>query len=246
MTPRPSRRSFDDACRRSDPARAAEALWSSMRMARDYRARAELPDLVREGDIVIANDAATLPASLSGVHCRRALPWSCGSPDERRSSPRRPTIHGNCVRRGRLSHADRAAITPARPAAGRHAPARTTKRGCRARARTSTPGRGTSATRSRRYGKASRVMGGRSTRISRNHSRLGIPGRGSWASRSRSSRRRRASSRLERDRLTWCTRCAVCHPDPRGGILHRPATRNSIDACRSTSRITSRHQRRPR
>ena len=32
------------------------------------RARAEFPDLVRRGDIVVANDAATLPASLSGVH----------------------------------------------------------------------------------------------------------------------------------------------------------------------------------
>ncbi|HVH88137.1 MAG TPA: S-adenosylmethionine:tRNA ribosyltransferase-isomerase [Terriglobales bacterium] len=32
--------------------------------------RASFPDLVRAGDIVIANDAATLPASLSGVHSR--------------------------------------------------------------------------------------------------------------------------------------------------------------------------------
>jgi S-adenosylmethionine:tRNA ribosyltransferase-isomerase len=31
-------------------------------------ARAEFPDLVRRGDLVIANDAATLPASLPGVH----------------------------------------------------------------------------------------------------------------------------------------------------------------------------------
>jgi S-adenosylmethionine:tRNA ribosyltransferase-isomerase len=33
-----------------------------------HRARAEFPELVRGGDIVVANDAATLPASLSGVH----------------------------------------------------------------------------------------------------------------------------------------------------------------------------------
>jgi S-adenosylmethionine:tRNA ribosyltransferase-isomerase len=39
-----------------------------------HRARAELPDLVREGDIVIANDAATLPASLSGVHLPTGAP----------------------------------------------------------------------------------------------------------------------------------------------------------------------------
>ena len=39
-----------------------------------HRARAEFPGLVREGDIVIANDAATLPASLSGVHLPTGAP----------------------------------------------------------------------------------------------------------------------------------------------------------------------------
>jgi S-adenosylmethionine:tRNA ribosyltransferase-isomerase len=39
-----------------------------------HRARAEFPDLVREGDIVIANDASTLPASLSGVHLPTGAP----------------------------------------------------------------------------------------------------------------------------------------------------------------------------
>jgi S-adenosylmethionine:tRNA ribosyltransferase-isomerase len=38
------------------------------------RPRAEFPDLVREGDIVVANDAATLPASLSGVHLPTGAP----------------------------------------------------------------------------------------------------------------------------------------------------------------------------
>ena len=33
-----------------------------------HRARADFPALVREGDVVVANDAATLPASLAGVH----------------------------------------------------------------------------------------------------------------------------------------------------------------------------------
>jgi S-adenosylmethionine:tRNA ribosyltransferase-isomerase len=33
-----------------------------------HRARSDLPRLVRPGDLVIANDAATLPASLAGVH----------------------------------------------------------------------------------------------------------------------------------------------------------------------------------
>ena len=39
-----------------------------------HRARAEFPDLVREGDIVIANDASTLPASLTGVHLPTGAP----------------------------------------------------------------------------------------------------------------------------------------------------------------------------
>jgi S-adenosylmethionine:tRNA ribosyltransferase-isomerase len=33
-----------------------------------HHARAEFPDFVRPGDAVVANDAATLPASLSGIH----------------------------------------------------------------------------------------------------------------------------------------------------------------------------------
>jgi S-adenosylmethionine:tRNA ribosyltransferase-isomerase len=35
-----------------------------------HHRRADFPTLVEEGDLVIANDAATLPASLSGVHVR--------------------------------------------------------------------------------------------------------------------------------------------------------------------------------
>ena len=38
-----------------------------------HRTRADFPNLVRENDIVVANDAATLPASLFGVH----LPTGC-------------------------------------------------------------------------------------------------------------------------------------------------------------------------
>ena len=33
-----------------------------------HRARADLATLVRADDLVVANDAATLPASLAGVH----------------------------------------------------------------------------------------------------------------------------------------------------------------------------------
>ena len=34
-----------------------------------HAARTRLPDFLRRGDLVVANDAATLPASLHGVHC---------------------------------------------------------------------------------------------------------------------------------------------------------------------------------
>jgi S-adenosylmethionine:tRNA ribosyltransferase-isomerase len=37
-------------------------------------ARASLPEWLRAGDLVVANDAATLPASLSGSHMRSGLP----------------------------------------------------------------------------------------------------------------------------------------------------------------------------
>ena len=44
-----------------------------------HHARAAFPNLVREGDIVVANDAATLPASLSAFICRQEAPSNCGS-----------------------------------------------------------------------------------------------------------------------------------------------------------------------
>src|SRR5262245_14626672 len=34
----------------------------------EHPPRSALPDLLRPGDLIVANDAATLPASLSGVH----------------------------------------------------------------------------------------------------------------------------------------------------------------------------------
>ena len=36
----------------------------------EHRARSEVTDLLRPGDLVVANDAATLPSSLSGQHSR--------------------------------------------------------------------------------------------------------------------------------------------------------------------------------
>jgi S-adenosylmethionine:tRNA ribosyltransferase-isomerase len=39
-----------------------------------HHARADLVDLLRAGDLVVANDAATMPASLAGVHRRSGAP----------------------------------------------------------------------------------------------------------------------------------------------------------------------------
>src|SRR5688500_12091861 len=46
----------------------ARLLVVDERGAIAHRARADFPALVREGDLVVANDAATLPASLTGEH----------------------------------------------------------------------------------------------------------------------------------------------------------------------------------
>jgi S-adenosylmethionine:tRNA ribosyltransferase-isomerase len=39
-----------------------------------HHSRAEFPSLVEQEDLIVANDAATLPASLSGVHLRTGEP----------------------------------------------------------------------------------------------------------------------------------------------------------------------------
>ncbi len=39
-----------------------------------HAARERLADLLRDGDLLVANDAATLPASLSGIHLRSGMP----------------------------------------------------------------------------------------------------------------------------------------------------------------------------
>jgi S-adenosylmethionine:tRNA ribosyltransferase-isomerase len=46
----------------------AKLLVIDERGAITHRARADFPALVAEGDVVVANDAATLPASLAGIH----------------------------------------------------------------------------------------------------------------------------------------------------------------------------------
>ena len=99
----------------------------------------------RVPDLVCAR--ATSSSRTMRRRCRRASsgsapadgarPWSCGWPDGIRSCPRRQPLHGDCVRRRRLSHADGAASATARPAAGGHAAARPTAGGRRRGARTS-------------------------------------------------------------------------------------------------------------
>ena len=58
------------------------------------------------GDLVVANDAATLPASLSGTHAATGAPVEAAA--RRLARARRPdALHRGRVRRRRLSHADR-------------------------------------------------------------------------------------------------------------------------------------------
>ena len=50
--------------------RARPGCWSSTRQGRLHHApRTRLADFLAPGDLLVANDAATLPASLAGVHC---------------------------------------------------------------------------------------------------------------------------------------------------------------------------------
>ena len=107
--------------RRVLAARRAPAVVDARGRSHDTARAARLVDFLRPGDLVVANDAATLPASL-----RRA----CARAADRRGAARRPQLaHPDGVRallrrrvrRGRLSHADggRRRATPARPATAR-------------------------------------------------------------------------------------------------------------------------------
>ena len=100
-----------------------------------HRARADFPALVREGDVVVANDAATLPASLAGRHvptgtsvevrlagrdsllpgevtCFTAVVFGAGdyrTPTEHRPKP--PVLHpGDALRLGPLTATVRAVL----------------------------------------------------------------------------------------------------------------------------------------
>src|ERR1044071_1625619 len=54
-----------------------------------HKRRTDFPGLVHSGDLVIANDAATLPASLSGIHL------ATGSSIELRLAGRRSLLPGH-------------------------------------------------------------------------------------------------------------------------------------------------------
>ena len=54
--------------------RDARLLVVDARGALVHAARASLVEYLRQGDLVVANDAATLPASLHGVHVPSGAP----------------------------------------------------------------------------------------------------------------------------------------------------------------------------
>ena len=64
-------------CRQSTspaPVRTQSYCWLTVEGNIKHHVRSELVNLLRPGDVVVANDAATLPASLSGQHCRTGRP----------------------------------------------------------------------------------------------------------------------------------------------------------------------------
>ena len=182
------------AARRSHGRRAKLLSLERGRTKSATRARRISLRLFRAGDLVVANDAATLPASLSGRHA------ATGAPVELRLAgwvtPGDPTrfvavVFGAGDRRTRTE--DRP--PPPRLAPGRHA---------RARARSSRPSSASSAIRAssalRFAGTPDAIWAGiaqhgrpiQYSHVRRAAARSGTCGRRSPRARSRSSRRRRA------------------------------------------------------
>ena len=116
-----------------------------------HAARASLPELLRPGDLVVANDAATLPASLHGVQVPSGAPIEVRLAGRSSLSPRRPQVLGGRVRRGRLAHAHRRSGLAAAARARRPSHARTARRDHRGSARPSAT-RGTELRRPSRHG----------------------------------------------------------------------------------------------
>ena len=197
--------------------------------------RGVFPILVRAGDIVVANDAATLPASLSGVH----LPT--GAAVELRLAGR-DSLSPACVRRFMavvFGAGDFRTPTEHRPPPPSCRPGDGLQLGPLARDVVRVlahprSGRGATSRLGRGIWAGWRAMGGLfSMRISQHRWRSGTHGRESPASRSRSSRRQRASSSTGPDPVAPVTRCAVRHPDPRGrDFLNRRRRSRSTAAVR--------------
>ena len=100
--------------------------------------RSALATLFGPGDLVVANDAATLPASLGGTHVekRRADRGAARGV----AFARRPhAVRGHCLRGGRSSHAHRGPAASAAAFARRPPLARPARRHRRAAARPSAP-----------------------------------------------------------------------------------------------------------
>ena len=75
--------------------RDARLLVIDARGRSTHAPRSRFVDFLRPGDLVVANDAATLPASLHGVHeCQRFSDRSAA-----RRVARPESVFGDCVRR---------------------------------------------------------------------------------------------------------------------------------------------------
>ena len=88
-------------------------------------ARPAFVDCLRPGDLVVANDAATLPASLHGTHVPTGEPIEVRLAGRRTLAPTMSGFLGGRLRRGRFSHAHRKSTAAAAARCRRSPRART-------------------------------------------------------------------------------------------------------------------------
>ena len=112
----------------SAAARRQAARRSTPTAASRHAPRSRFVEFLRPGDLVIANDAATLPASLHGVHLPTGAYDRSPPRGRRRSRRRRPLFRRGRVRRRRLPHAHRGPPAAAAACAGRSPGARPARR----------------------------------------------------------------------------------------------------------------------
>ena len=101
-----------------------DAMRRSRRRARASVPCASLPDLLRAGDLVVVNDAATLPARCAARTASGRARSSCASSARRMLRRQRARLHGGAARQRRLPHATEHRPPPPRGRAGRHPHAR--------------------------------------------------------------------------------------------------------------------------